>query len=377
MIKAFGYISHQSHNYSLWQIPGIEWYVLENSVRKWYEDIRPMPQNVTFVPYYEAGKYDIAILHMDQQVIDPEMGKAQLFKDVNEQIKDIPKIVINHGTPFWLEKWEQGEGTEKYPKEVKTYQQRLDYQQKYISKEVKNLIGDCKMVVNSHRAIEQWGWGDVIIHGLDHNEWWDLPKEPRVVTSISSGGLDYYYGRDLYFNTRNELDLIYGLPITNIGEDWQIQHHPDIGKIGGFSAYRDFLGRSLIYFNPTKESPMPRARTEAMLSGCCVLSTPYHDADRIFNCRADKIWERTGTVQSFMDVMGSLLDSTDDINGFIVPNDSRAISALISHLIYHKYERCLKIGQKGRETAIKMFSKKKFDNQWHNYIRKVLDETKR
>lgn len=374
MIKIFNYLNHQSHNYSLWQIPGVEWYILENSIRRWYEDIRPMPKGINFVPYYEPGKYDLAILHLDQQVVDPELGKAQLFRDVNSVIKDIPKIVINHGTPFWLEKWEQGEGTEKYPRRVKTYEQKLAYQQQFISKEVRKIIGKCLMVVNSYRAREQWGWGKVIIHGLDKEEWWDiLPKEPRVVTSISSGGLDYYYGRDLYFNTKNELDLIYGLPITNIGEDWKMEMHQNLDELGGYGAYKDFLGRSLIYFNPTKESPMPRARTEAMLSGCCVLTTAYHDADKIFNCDLRKIWEQTNTVQSFLAVVEDLLKGvTNIINGFIVPEEPRVIAALVSFLINHHYREAEIIGQNGRKTAEKMFSKERFDADWHKLINQVL-----
>ncbi len=100
---------------------------------------------------------------------------------------------------------------------------------------------------------------------MDPDEWFDLPKEPRVVTMISPGGLDKYYDRAFFMAIREELAErdIYHCHIT---VDWRAKD---------WEEYRVLLGRSLIYLNPTKESPMPRARTEAMFSGCCVLTTPW------------------------------------------------------------------------------------------------------
>ena len=62
---------------------------------------------------------------------------------------------------------------------------------------MKAMIGDNFMVVNSYESVKRWGWGYPIIHGIDKNDWQDLPKEPRVAISLSPGGLDKYYNRTL------------------------------------------------------------------------------------------------------------------------------------------------------------------------------------
>jgi glycosyltransferase involved in cell wall biosynthesis len=196
------------------------------------------------------------------------------------------------------------------------------------------VIGDNIMVVNSHRAAEQWGFGEVIIHGMDENEWWDLPKEPRVVTMISPAGLDKYYDRLFLRTVKDLLEE----------KDIQLCHITVDAIFKNFDEYRNFLGRSLIYFNPTRESPMPRARTEAMFSGCCVVTTVTQDADTFIK---------------------------NGENGFLVKRIPEKVANLIEGLIYD-YEKTRAIGQKGRQTALKLFSSKRYCNDWLNLINKVI-----
>ena len=253
-------------------------------MKRWNYFARPIPKNVTFVPYYEKNRYDISVLDVDQQCIDPRIGKGKLYRALNEEIQDIPKIVINHGSPCWPENWESsGHKRWNYPLGFDDNDRKkvLEYQAKFLiegGKTILNgetveiegmekLIGKNKMVVNSFKAREQWGWGKVIWHGLDPDEWWDLPKEPRSVTMISMAGLDYYYGRDFLNSTIARCNEDYGIRHTWISHpgSWIIHDSNIFSQRGGFDAYRDYLGRSMIYFNPTRESPMPRSRTEAFL----------------------------------------------------------------------------------------------------------------
>ena len=270
-----------------------------------------------WVPYYEASKYDLALLHLDQQCIEDSLwdrGKGRVYRELNQIIQDIPKIVIQHGTPYYPEVFEEEE----------------------IIRRMKKVVGDNYMVVNSHRAAEQWGFGHTIIHGLDPDEWWDLPKEPRVVTMISPGGLDKYYDRTFLRYIREELqdnDIIH----CHITVDY---------KTKSWDEYREFLGRSLIYINPTRESPMPRSRTEAMFSGCCVLTTPHQDAD------------------SFIE---------DGKNGFIIPRNPSQVVDKVKWCL-ENYDKAIKIGQEGKKTAIKLFHKDRYQQDWKNYINYVLKD---
>lgn len=324
-IKIFNTPWHVAHQYELYKIPNTEWFHVVNSVRKWgtNKKFRTRPENVHDVPYYESGKYDLAVLHIDQQCVDPTLGKSRLYRELNEAIKDIPKIVINHGTPFWPEAFDE----------------------EYIRTQMKLLIGDNYMVVNSHRAKEMWGPmgknGDVttIIHGLDPEEWFSLPKEPRVVTSVSPAGLDKYYNRRLLIEVKEKLKER-GIPHAWITVDWVAED---------FNDYRNFLGRSLIYFNPTLESPMPRSRTEAMLSGCCVVTLPNQDAETFIK---------------------------HGENGFHVPNNPTVIADLIEALL-ENYKYTEMIGQRGRQTAMEIFHKDRFQVDWKNLLQKVMEENKK
>lgn len=309
---------HLSHQYEYMKLPNTEWYWLIQHRRLYNNSARGdmvKKFNIKWTPYYEKGLVDLVILHLDQQCLSESLyaiGKGSVYREMNEVIQDIPKIVIMHGTPYW-------------PEEATPYE---------LKKRLEKIIGDNVMVVNSHKAKEQWGRGHTIIHGLDPNEWFNLPKEPRVVTMISPAGLDKYYDRQFLQSIREEL------------EERDIMHcHISVDKVfNNFEDYREFLGRSLIYINPTKESPMPRARTEAMMSGCCVLTTPWQDADTFIK---------------------------DGINGFIIKRNPYMVADLVEELL-NDYNRAVRIGENGRKTSLELFTLDRFLNDWTTLIKSIL-----
>lgn len=340
-LRVYDHNWHLAHQYELLKNPNIDWFVQLNTYRKWEYTIRGKYLNelATPVAYYEPGKYDVAILHLDQSCINPRLGKSKLFREIDSVITDIPKIVIMHGTPMYegyTEDLVKNGGDVKIPNST-----AFEYWPG-----IKELVGDKVMVVNSHRSKERWGWGDTIWHGMSADEWWDLPKEPRVITMISPGGMsDDYYGRRLLEAVRNILSDKYGIKHQWVMNDYIPEQDCKRYHKNAFDSYRDFIGRSLIYFNPTGDSPMPRARTEAMLSGCCVITTNNHDEDMFIK---------------------------PGINGFLVPKDAYAIADLIGSLIYDHPDEAIRMGQAGKETATKTFDVNRFSADWVKLIEKVL-----
>ncbi len=321
-IRVFGHPWHIAHQYSLNSIPFMDWSWLVQYKRPY--STKPRGDFMkNWVAEYEEGKYDVAVLHLDQQCIEEgilEYGKGFLYRILNERIKDIPKIVIMHGTPYYPEKF----GTD----EDKTGRTE-------VIKKVKELIGDNVMITNSKQCAEDFGFGRPIVHGLKADDWWDLPKEPRTITMISPAGLDMYYDRAFLQAVKEEL------------EERGISHcHITVDKITrDWDEYRDFIGRSLIYFNPAKDSPMPRSRTEAMLSGCCVITTPHQDADTFIE---------------------------DGVNGIICPRNPQWVADKIEWLM-NNYDEAVKIGQAGKETAKKLFNEKVYEAQWKQLLEDVLN----
>lgn len=323
-LRVCGVPWHSAHQYELAHLPFFESYdLLMNPYRYWADVHRKMPENMHEVPYYEEGKYDLAILHIDQQCIyNPEKGdrisKGRLYSEINDLIKDIPKIVINHMTPF-----------------------HDKYDSDYVVSEIKRMVGDNIMVVNSYDAAKQWGWGNVITHGMQVDEWWDLPKEPRCITTLSPEGMDKAYRR-VFLHTVISLLNEKGINFVWVGVD---------RKFGNFDDYRDFIGRSLVYFNPTWQSPRPRARTEAMLSGCCIVTTPYQDADTFI-----------------VDGENGFLTSKMRIENPHIMDSPEYTAKLITKLITEEPDRALEVGQRGKKTAQELFNDKVFADQWQRLL---------
>lgn len=327
-LKVFGVPWHVGHQHELVKLPFFESYdLLINPYRTWGESHRPLNPKFKWVTHFEKGKYDLAILHVDQQSIyDPDKGdrihKGKLFMEVRQAIgNDCPIIVINHMTPF-----------------------HDKYESPYVVDFIKKMTEGTFMIVNSHEAAKQWGWGHAVIHGMDIEEWYDLPKEPRCVTVLSPAGMEKAYRRIFLHTVKRYLDEM-NVPFVWVGVD---------RKFGSFEEYKEFVGRSLVFFMPTWQSPMPRARTEAMLSGACVVTTPYHDATSFIK-----------------DGENGFLTSRFVIKDPRIMDNPRFTADLIKRLVIDEPDLALKIGKEGRKTARELFNHDNFVRQWKEVLEKI------
>lgn len=306
-LKVFGVPWHTAHQYELAKLFK-SYDLLTNFYREWGTSSRPRPTNSSDVLVFNRQQYDMAILHVDQQCIDPKNNKGKLFREMKSLTEGMPRVIINHMTPF---------------------DDRLEFDE--VVNGMKELVGNIPMVVNSKQAAAQWGWGHPIIHGMDASDWMNLPKEPRIVTSLSTGGMAKAYRRELLHTTmemlkEDDIELIW-IQSTHKCKSWE--------------EYKEYLGRSLVYFNPTWQSPMPRSRTEAMLSGACIVSTRHHDWDEYVQ---------------------------DGINGFIIPDNPQSAARILKELVTTRIKEAEEIGQRGRQTAIERFSHERWANDWQTFL---------
>lgn len=306
-LRVIGIPWHTAHQYELSKLFK-QYDMMMNIYREWGTSSRPMPDNMKVVLEFDPKDYDLAILHIDQQCIDPRIGKGLLFKEFKIATEGMKRVVINHMTPFH----DQRENDE-------------------VIAIIKEMIGDIPMITNSKEAARQWGWGTPIIHGLNTEDWLDLPKEPRAVASISTGGMNKAYRRELLHVT---MDILKEKGIDLI---W-IQATK---RCNSFEEYRQYLGRSLVYFHPAWQSPMPRARTEALLSGCCVVTTKHHDIDEYIQ---------------------------DGVNGFIIPDNPKTAAELIQSLVTVRLAEAREVGQRGKRMAQERFSHERWANDWSAYL---------
>jgi glycosyltransferase involved in cell wall biosynthesis len=336
VIRIFGAVNHVANQYEMLKLAehyDVEFTYLENNVRRWSDaSPRPLPKHLKWATHYEPGKYDVAILHVDQQHADPAIGKGQLYRQMNEIIQDIPKIVINHGTPMWDEQFTEDV--------VINGGQFIDRKGKpKVIDGIKKIIGDNFMVVNSYHAAKRWGWGYPLIHGMDSKEWWDLPKEPRALVMLSPAGLDKYYNRQLLTQIKGYMNEKVGMmpvhiPVDFTPHDWNEQ--------------RKILGTSLLYISQQFDSPMSRGRTEAMLSGVCILSSRHDD------------------VEMFIE---------NGVNGFLLPDNPLSYAETAYQLLNFNFRDAEEIGQRGKETAQKYFNTERYLTDLWGIITNVVNGT--
>ena len=322
--------SAHSHDMIMALKPIADFDLLINYTRRWDDKNRPLPKNVSWVTHYEKGKYDLAILHIDQQCSNPNLNKSILTKHMKQAIRevdpDIPIIFINHGTPVYPEMYPDGAKED-------------GFRSKQLRYEILNIIKPDFMVVNSHQAKIDWNYPNsrTIIHGMEASEWiYNENKEPIVCSFISPAGIgDKYYNRSFLVAIMDGLREKYGISLQWINT-------PNCFNAKGIKDYKEFLGKSLIFFNPTFASPMPRARTEAMLSGCCVVTTDTHGANDFIE---------------------------DGYNGFLVPHNNPEYSVELIYKLLNNYKLAKEVGIRGRETSLKLFNRERYREDWIQLLR--------
>jgi len=356
-LRIWNYPWHTSHQFSLMSsIPYSEWYLYEPPYRRWGYEARPLPANARFVGFYDKGKYDLAILHVDGECADPENRKGDMYRKANKLIQDIPKIVINHGTPYLPEVFG------KYFKHLQDEKTVFNESVRMCKNKMKVLIGDNPMVVNSKKAAKDWGFGTPIIHGMYGNpeeEYWDLKKENNVVFIVSVSGWPYYYNRRVMEDIRTRLHDS-GIKIRQMRVDITPR---------SFDEYRTELGKTLIGVFPFRESPMPRSRTELMLSGGCVVTTKTHDIGDMFNGLEFK---KTHDGKFIKDETGQIIPNTKPDEAEVVWCDlDNAIDGAVKvQWLYANPDIAMKIGQNGKKKAQELFSYERYRNDWYNLLKK-------
>lgn len=315
MLRILDTAWHLAHSYRLHALPARFDY-FQVGVRHWDEEIRPKPPNFGGeVADPDPSTYDLFLSHLDNWCDRSELRGTpfRVMNAIASLAPHTPRVCIMHGTP-----------------DDEINRQRIV---RILDSSI-GIGGSPFLVTNSQTAYEQWGLGPdrsrAIIHGYDVDEF-DSSNERQIwaITVCSAGEISRtYHGVPMLERVRREVPVIWlGLK-------------GDLPYFTSYEEYRDFLAHSLIYVHTGQRSPMPGARTEAMLSGCCIVTTSNQDADQYIE----------------HGVTGFLCDTAMEM--------AETIKELLADP-----KRAYQVGKQGREVARACFHKDRFVDDWLALLR--------
>lgn len=309
MLTVLDHAWHLAHSYRLHALPARFDY-FQIGPRYWDDELRPRPANFGgFVPQsVDVGAYDLILSHLDNWC-DRSQLRATPFRVLNliaKQAPDVERLTIMHGTPC------------------------NERNRERVVHILNNAPGGPPfLVVNSEQAFDEWDLGPTrsraIIHGYDVDEFGSSNERHLWAFTICSAGdmSRIYHGVPLLERIRRDVPVVW------------IGHHGDLDYFKSYQEYLDFLATSLIYVHTGQRSPMPGARTEAMLSGCCIVTTSNNDADKYI-------------------VHGE--------TGFLCDTAEAMIETI--RMLLANPRLAYQIGKQGREAARQFFHRDRFVMDW-------------
>ncbi len=294
----------------------IEPEVAPGKIRKWDQNMRPLPENVRLLSLEDARG------QLDRNEVD--LIIAHNVKDLIE-LKNytLPKIMVFHN---------------RLTTEIDLGNGRVD-REEYFTK-IQPVIQPVKKVFISQSKQKDWGLdGKVILPGLDVSEFDAYTgRDPQI---LRVGNL--LKERDLMLGYSASQQVVDGFSTVTLGMNPSL---PDSRLSRGFQDLKDHYSHCRVFLNTTVdeyEDGYNLAMLEAMATGMPVVST--------FN--------RTSPIEN-------------GVNGYI-SDDIEVLRASVAELLENP-DKSREMGQKAKETVEKRFGVTAFLKSWTEVIQESIVE---
>jgi len=281
------------------------------NIKNWRTDYRPVPSNYVLLDGSNPKTQIPNDVKFDFILSQNKFGQLQVLSKL-AQLLHLPIVSLEHTLP--QPEWS--------PDTLQS---------------IKSANGDMNIFISEYSR-KTWGWkdneADVVHHGIDTEVFTDrkAERENHVLCVVND-----WVNRDgpCNFQTFQRVVLSGGIPYKVLGDTPGLSL-PAKNTEELVEAYQT----SRIFLNTSVVSPIPTALLEAMACGCAVVTTA--------TCMIPEIVK-------------------DGENGFIT-NSETTIHARIKELMDNP-ELAAKLGEKARETIIRMFGLETFVGNWN----KVFD----
>jgi hypothetical protein len=276
-MRIYGVPWHTAHCHALAMMRHVDVYSIQiNPYISWNNRSRNMPHNVKYVSHFDRESHDLSIINFDHccegNSLEYDPRKFKLFTALCHSTDGTKRIFLAHTCPL-----------------------RGDYHG------IRDHIGDDLVVCNSGRAAAEWGRKGLRTTSIVHAYPYGL-FSPSLKSKYKFAVLSYSFA-SAKAHRRDLLNLVekglsrFGIAVRKLGEDVEVDCFEDYSRV---------LQESLIYIN-VSDGPMPRTRTEAILSGAYCISTSGHDFEKIAKDCCD------------------FADTPDEITGLVVSRVMRPI----------------------------------------------------
>ena len=321
-LKILDWLVHSAHQYELAKTGHSFYYVQDTIEYPWKFNIRPQPANAKFITQYDPDDFDIIITHNANQI-----RQIKAWKELGMLSKDKPIIFMFHFCPNNSD-------------DEKTFMQEL--------------VKGCYLVFNSYECQKQWDMNNdsqrTIIHGFDIDEW---PRWKGGINKVLSvgGRIGDRYHVSGYKLWEKVADIIGHDRVFIMGSHWDKMKAWEKEIVRLSDSWQDLkstLQNHDVYFSPTKESPFPRARSEAFLTGMPMVTTPNHNANLFIE---------------------------HGINGFIAEEKEECVFFL--KLLLNNSDLRQKFSKNAREKAEVVFNGRRYRREWNNFLEWILYDNRK
>lgn len=352
-LRLLNYAWHAGHQYELHKLEHDVTLLVGPGIPGWKFKHRPIQPGVRVAREADVDlrAFDAAILHFDEHVLEPWTDGEHPFLRLNRDL-EVPRVAICHGTPPLTAEGEVDDAARA---------------------RIVDAVGDTLVVCNSHTAADAWRFrrSTTIWHGFDPLEY-PLGRRSRaevLTTGHFGAGRKHYQGQDAFERATAAVPCVLIWSRTVAGarsvEPSMLlrpealaykllrprdRRHPETAgwwmrwvanpyARTRFAAYRRLIQGFLSYFNPTRHSPMPRARAEAMLSGLALVTTNHHDEERFLDNEVDGFWS----------------------------NDTDQLIDYLRHVVRDP-AAARRVGERGREKATRVFALSRYLDAWRRLL---------
>jgi glycosyltransferase involved in cell wall biosynthesis len=290
------------------------WRVLDNSIKDWNPQYRPLPKNYTLLDPHLGNNQLPSWIDFDLVLSQNKFGQYPVLKKVADFLR-IPLISLEHTLP--VPEWNEA-----------------------ILQQLFNMKGDVNVFISEYSK-KAWGWentnAEVVDHGIDVDLFKPEPtaiKKPHALSVVNKWPeRNWCCGWDLWQNLKQYF------PTHVVGD-----------SPGLSSPAKDtdelvkFYNEAQIFLNTSLVSPIPTSLLEAMSCGTPVVSTA--------TCMIPEI-------------------IVNGYNGYI-SNNLDELKFYCQQLLADP-DLCRTMGQNARKTILDRFTSEKFVARWNEIFYKTAN----